>query len=245
MILSLIAGLPPLFIPYYIYRLDKYEKEPQRLIVKSFLLGCFIVVPVIFLELFAQHFFNVDISDNFNQMGSASSGIFDVDFGLFFYVLIGIALIEEGFKYLVLRKYLYGNPEFNEPFDGIVYAVTISMGFALVENLGYVYGEEGGGGFSVGIMRMFSAIPAHGLFGVIMGYYAGKAKFTPGSEKTLLLKGLGGAILLHCLYDYFLFLGTIAGLAFAFISLFVAIGFCKKAIREHQDASPFKPGQDE
>ncbi|MBC8298174.1 MAG: PrsW family intramembrane metalloprotease [Pelagibacterales bacterium] len=102
----------------------------------------------------------------------------------------------------------------------------------------YVFNYDDG--LYVAIVRMFSAIPAHALMGVIMGYYVGKAKFSsPNNEKGLMLKGLIAATILHSVYDYFLFLGN--GLAiFAFVSLIVSFFIAKKAIRESQDVSPFK-----
>jgi len=212
----LFAILPPLIIAYYIYQKDKYEKEPKSLIVKSFLFGCIGVIPAIVLESFAEGLFT----------------------NLFLYVFLGIAFVEEGIKYFFLKKYLYKKADFNEPMDGIVYAVMISLGFATIENIAYVFGHEGQE-IQVAIIRMFSAIPAHALMGVIMGYYVGKAKFDIDNRKTLLLKGLFGAILLHGLYNYFLL--SKAGLGiFAIVSLVVAYRFAKRAINESLDSSPFK-----
>lgn len=166
---------------------------------------------------------------------SFAEGLFT---NLFLYVFLGIAFVEEGIKYFFLKKYLYKKADFNEPMDGIVYAVMISLGFATIENIAYVFGHEGQE-IQVAIIRMFSAIPAHALMGVIMGYYVGKAKFDIDNRKTLLLKGLFGAILLHGLYNYFLL--SKAGLGiFAIISLVVAYKFAKRAINESLDASPFK-----
>jgi len=112
------------------------------------------------------------------------------------------------------------------------------MGFALIENIIYVYGNTDQS-FFVAIVRMFSAIPAHALMGVIMGYYIGKAKFDIQNRKTLILKGLFGAILLHGAYDYFLFSKLGIGI-FAFVSLIVSYKIAKKVIKESQEDSPFK-----
>jgi len=207
----LLAILPPLLIAYYIYQKDKYEKEPKSLIIKSFLFGCLGIIPAIFLEVLAE-------------------GIFA---SLFLYVFIGIALVEEGVKYFFLKKYLFNKPDFNEPMDGIVYAVMISLGFATVENIFYVYGEEGQE-IQVAVIRMFTAIPLHAVCGVILGYFVGLAKFTDNS-KPLLYKGLFLATLVHGLYNYFIFLGQ--GFIFSIIALVVAVYFSKKAINLHQQDS--------
>jgi len=220
--LLLLAILPPLLIAFYVYKQDKYDKEPKDLLIKSFLFGCFSVIPAIILELLAE-----DLSV----------------FGLFIAVFIGIALIEEGVKYFFLKKYLYPKEEFNEPMDGIVYAVMISLGFATVENIGYVFTSDEGQGLGVAVMRMFTAIPLHAVCGIILGYFVGLAKFSENS-KPLLYKGLFLAILVHALYDYFIFLGAgmdnetvILLFSLSMATLIIAIYYSKKAIKLHQEDS--------
>ena len=164
--LLLLAVLPPLLIAYYVYKKDKYDKEPKNLIVKSFLFGCLAILPALFLE---------DIYDQ---------SLFP---NLFLYVFFGIALIEEGVKYFFLKNYMYKKEEFNEPMDGIVYALMISLGFATVENIFYVFDNKDTG-FSVALTRMFTAIPLHAVCGIILGYFVGLAKFS-SNKQPLLYKG--------------------------------------------------------
>ena len=154
----------------------------------------------------------------------------------------GVALVEEGMKYFFLKKYLFTNPEFNEPLDGIVYAVMVSLGFATVENIMYVIGAQSDG-TGVAILRMFSAIPLHAACGVIMGYYVGMAKFKKDNNNSLLLKGVLIATLVHAVYNYFLFLGQ--GEVLSFVALFIAIYFSKKAIKIHQKDSQIRNSKDE
>ena len=210
--LLLLAILPPLLIAYYVYQKDKYDKEPKSLIIKSFLFGCVAILPAIFLErIYDQSLFP----------------------NLFLYMFFGIALIEEGVKYFFLKNYMYKKEEFNEPMDGIVYAVMISLGFATVENISYVFKYEDQGLF-VAITRMFTAIPLHAVCGVILGYFVGLAKFSD-DKRPLLFKGLFLAVLIHALYNYFIFLGQ--GFIFSIIVLIVAIYYSKKAIDIHQQDS--------
>ena len=211
----ILAVLPPLLIAYYVYQKDKYDKEPKSLIIKSFLFGCLGIIPAIFLELFAEGMFT----------------------NLILYVFIGIALVEEGVKYFFLKKYLFNNKEFNEPMDGIVYAVMISLGFATVENLFYVFNYAGDQETRVAIIRMFSAIPLHAACGVIMGYFVGQAKFNIKSNNYL-FKGLFSAVIIHGLYNYFIFLGDTSSLSF--VVLFIAILFSRKAINIHQEDSKIR-----
>jgi len=217
LVLIALAILPPLGIAYYVYHKDIHEKEPISLVVKSFAFGAFSVVPV----LLVSEMWSVNLIGN-----------------IFIYAMVGVALIEEGFKLLFLKKFIFPNPEFNEPFDGIVYAVMVSLGFATVENIFYVFGCYDDG-ITVGIMRMFTAIPLHAACGVVMGYFVGLAKFKhDGKRNILLLKGLICAVIIHGLYDYFIFQGHLFILSL--VTLFIAIKYSKKAIKMHQDISPFK-----
>ena len=231
--LLFLALFPPLFIIYKIYKLDKYEKEPLKEIIITFILGCLTVVPVLVISPPLKTLLKIPYTV-IDFLGSGGGS----EIKTLVYTFIGIALVEEYFKFLVLTKYSFKRECFNEPMDGIVYGVIASMGFALIENIIYVYGNTEQS-FFVAIVRMFSAIPAHALMGVIMGYYIGKAKFDMQNRKTLMLKGLFGAILLHGAYDYFLFSDLGIGI-FAIFSLIFSYKIAKKAIKESQESSPFK-----
>ena len=134
--LLLLAIFPPLFIIYKIYKLDKYEKEPLKEIIITFILGCLTVVPVLIISPLINNLLAIP----YTVVDFLGSGlIVDVELKTLLYTFIGIALVEEYFKFLVLTKYSYSRECFNEPMDGIVYAVIASMGFALIENIIYVY----------------------------------------------------------------------------------------------------------
>ena len=203
----LLAVLPPLLIAYYIYKKDKYDVEPRGMIIKSFLFGCLTVVPVLFI----YEFIDQSVFPN-----------------LFLYVFFGIAFVEEGVKYLFLKKFLYSSKDFNEPMDGIVYAVMVSLGFATVENIQYVIYNFPDSSFEVGFKRMFTAIPLHALCGVIMGYFVGLAKFS-SNKNQLIFKGIFLAVLLHCVYNYYLFAGD--SFIFSILSLIAAAYYSNKAIK--------------
>lgn len=217
LILIVLSIGPPLALAYYVYKKDTHEKEPFGLVVKSFVFGALSVIPVSLVE-----------------------GIVSVRFenNIFVYSVIGIALVEEGFKFLFLKRYFFSNREFNEPFDGIVYAVMVSLGFATIENIFYVFGSYEDG-VSVGIIRMFTAVPLHAVCGVIMGYFVGLAKFKfADQQRGLLLGGLSLAVIVHGIYDYFIFAGNY--LTFSILALIIAIIFSAKAIKSHQNNSPFR-----
>ena len=194
--LLLLAIVPPLLLIYLIYKLDKYEKEPFKVCFIVFILGCATCFPIVIVEFIAMVLIELRIPEGSFFSYTLFAGTTNIK--ILVTMIFGVALIEEYFKYLVLTKYAYKQDSFNEPMDGIVYGVIASLGFALVENIVYVFlyadpGQE----MSVGILRMFTAIPAHALMGVIMGYYVGKAKFDNVNSKKLMSKGLLGAIILH------------------------------------------------
>lgn len=226
MIYLALALAPIFFLFAYIYLMDKYEREPLQYLIISFILGVFISFPVVYLGERLQLI---------TGTSTRSSPL-----GLFVYAFFVVAFTEEFMKFLVLRLYNYPHQEFDEPYDGIMYGGAISLGFAAIENVFYVFANKGSE-IEVGFSRMFTAVPAHAMFGVIMGYYVGKAKFLVKGNRTLeLCKGLGMAVLLHGLYDYFLFLGEAFLVPLAILILFIGYKLARKAIKDHQDISPHR-----
>ena len=124
-----------------------------------------------------------------------------------FKAYIVAAAVEELIKFSFCRLYAYPKKDFNEPLDGIVYMVMVSMGFATVENFMYIF-HNTNTGLETGIMRMFFAVPGHACWGIIIGYFMGQAKFKPrlGQRISLMLIGLLVAMLLHGTYDGLLFI---------------------------------------
>ncbi|MDH5597486.1 MAG: PrsW family glutamic-type intramembrane protease [Cyclobacteriaceae bacterium] len=223
-----VATAPGFAIGLFIYLSDKYEKEPILLLTKSFgfgVLSALLTLGLSTLLYFLIPPFDSTLSDQF------------------MHAFLAVALIEEFSKYIFLRYAIFPNKEFNEPFDGIVYAVFVGMGFATFENILYVLD----GGMDVAISRMFTAVPAHGTFGVLMGYFMGNAKIKYKNPRWGLL-GLLAAVLFHGSYDFFLFISHIPGIYVGTLfALVLGIYFSRKAIRMHQNNSPFrkKPKQEE
>ena len=220
----MLAIAPGVAISAYIIFKDEYNREPRKHLIISFLLGALSIIPAMLLELpitfTEQHLFFQSTLGN----------------GLKAYLMV--ALPEEACKYFMLKKYAYRQPEYDEPFDGIVYAVMVGMGFATVENIMYVYQY----GVATGVVRMFLAVPAHATFAIIMGYFMGKAKFSQKKETYLLLAGLFWAVVFHGSYDFFLFLKdtkqtqselSLLMLLGAIVSLITGIILSKKAISAH------------
>lgn len=217
-----IAMAPGVAIGVYIYLKDQHEKEPISLLVKSFFYGVFSTFVTLFISGIISQFVAINDRDVSEQAVHA---------------FLIVALVEESSKFIFVRGILYRNKNFNEPFDGIVYAVMVSMGFATFENIFYV----ADGGLSVALTRMFTAVPAHATFGVLMGYFLGKAKFEH-KKSYYAFHALGIATLFHGAYDYFLFISFVPGIWLGAMALLIlGIYLSRKAIRIHQLASPFIP----
>lgn len=220
LLLHALSIAPALAILMTIYFIDKYDREPIRLLLSSVMLGIVALIPAIIFELI---FGFMDQRENI--------------FLIFIYAVWVVGFAEEGCKFFFLRMVPFNRPDFNEPLDGIVYGVAISMGFAAVENIFYVLN----GGFGTGLLRMFTAVPMHAVCGIVMGYYVGLAKFSSNSARKLLSTGLLLAIVIHGLYDFFLIQQLWSGFAiFSFIVLIIGIAFGIKAIKTHRRNSPFK-----
>lgn len=215
-----LAIAPGIAICVFIYIKDKYNREPLGLLLVSFILGMFSTIPAIILQVLSHTTLESLAGKPFTEVA------------IFAYLVV--ALSEEGSKYFMIRFFGYRRKSFDEPFDGIVYAVMVGMGFATLENIGYVYQN----GIGTGILRMFLAVPAHATFAIIMGYYIGLAKFDATNRAKYLFLAILLPVIFHGTYDCFLFLGnTLLHLAGALVSLIVAIRLSKKAIQKHQALS--------
>jgi protease PrsW len=217
-----IAILPGLAIAYWIVRQDKYEKEPWRLTVGSFVCGMLSTAPAVAVQLMFRPDGDSDAPETLLQ-------------SLFFCIFV-VALTEELSKFTFLRLYAYNSDEFNEPMDGIVYSVLISMGFATLENIFYSLQ-----GLPVALARAVTAVPAHAAFGVLMGAFVGMAKFLPERKGQMITLGIVLAVLFHGLYDFFLLQKAYEWLAIlAIVTLGLGLVFSRYLIRHWQEISPFK-----
>lgn len=223
LLLLALAVAPAVALGVFIYWRDKFDKEPIHLLIACFFLGAISCIPAALAEVYLDKWLNP------KQYGWG---------GLFFSTFIIVALMEEGVKFLFTLLVAYRRKEFNEPYDGITYAVMVSLGFATLENIVYVLS----GDLSVGVIRMFTSVPAHVTFGVIMGYFLGLAKFSENSIR-LKLTGLLVAVLFHGAYDFSLYSTAqlpimIVGAA---LSLVIGIILSLRAIHLHRKNSPFNP----
>lgn len=180
-----VALLPAIILWVYIFKKDA-KPEPKGKIWKAILFGAAIVIPIVLLETGISSFL-------FGEGGEATSFISHCADAF-----LVAAIPEEGFKLLALWLVLRKNPHFDEHFDAIVYSVCVGLGFATVENIGYVVGD--GDWASVGIMRAIFSVPGHYAFAVLMGYYYAQYHFV----KRSFLNWLGifwVPVIAHGIYD--------------------------------------------
>lgn len=212
-----VAVAPALILMKKVYSLDKIEKEPAGLLWKLFLFGCLSVIPGVILELLYTRF----VAPLFL---TASQTIY-----LLADNFLGVALVEEGCKFFFLYKKAYRHPAFNYRFDGVVYAVFVSLGFALVENVLYVLKF----GLGAGLMRALLSVPLHAVCGVYMGLSFGELK-SRSSRKSLLpaaLFCLPLPVLIHGFYDYCLSRDNGQSLLLFFVFVAAVFLLCFKRLK--------------
>lgn len=189
----LLPALFPVFlILLYVYRLDKNEREPMRFVIKVVAFGALFSLPCAGVESFLTSLF---------------AQIYDTESIQYAWIenTVAVALVEEFSKWLVLMIFVWKNQNFDYRYDGIVYAVSASMGFAALENILYVISY----GTGVSIARAIFAIPGHATFGVFMGFFLSRAKTFWIDNKAFgkiiyQLLALFIPMLIHGCYDFLL-----------------------------------------
>lgn len=181
-LLSVLAAAiaPGLALMAYFYLKDRYESEPVHTVIRMFILGALLVFPTMVLQ-----------------------RTFVLGFGAnpFLYSFVYSSFLEEFLKWFLVFFVIYKHQEFNEPYDGIVYAAAVSLGFATLENVFFALLFEPS--FSSLLMRAFLPVSGHALFAVMMGYHMGKAKFADAKlEKKHLAISLALPVFYHGVFDF-------------------------------------------
>ena len=205
--LLLMTILPSILIILFFVNSDKF-KEPTKEIIKIFFLGILITIPAYILNTYIGDFLykNTEVSE-----GLISS-------------FLTAAPVEEGLKLSVLYYFVYKMKEFNEPLDGIVYGVTASLGFATLENIYYVYllaDYFETTSMALAVIRSFSAVPAHAVFGIFMGYFFMKYSFIKKGDNLFFAFII--PFVLHGCYNLFLNSNFYVALIMIMIAWIVAL----------------------
>lgn len=180
-ILLLAAVLPAIYLLIKVYQLDHMEREPVDLIVKLVIYGMIATALAALIE---------------DALMDKATSNFVAYFGV-------VGCTEEGLKYLFVNHGTWKSREFNCLFDGIVYCISVSLGFALMENILYVFNY----GLSVAWVRAITAIPGHACFGIFMGVWYGMAKKAQdraqyGRSTLYRIMAFIIPVLIHGTYDY-------------------------------------------
>jgi len=175
------AGIAPgLALLSYFYLKDQYDSEPVFSVFRTFIFGALLVFPIMFIQ------YVLEVENIFQSS--------------FIHAFFSAGFLEEFFKWFILFYAIYQHEDFDEPYDGIVYGASVSLGFATAENILYLIAH----GIEHAIGRALLPVSSHAIFGVIMGYYIGKGKFTATKKTKWLLASLIAPLILHGSYDYIL-----------------------------------------
>ena len=186
-----IALLPVVVLLVLIYKLD-VEAEPRGKVALIFVLGCISTIPIAIAELALGYFFPSNNLPTF--------------MGTFVTIFLTVALMEEFGKWVITYLVIYRNKEFNHLYDGMVYAVFASLGFACIENILYVCFN----GLGTGVIRALLSVPSHAVDAVFMGYLLSKSKsFLVDGKNTksfiYLFLSIIVPTIVHAIYDALLF----------------------------------------
>lgn len=177
-ILLSVAIAPGLALFSFFYLRNQMATEPRKTLLQSFIYGAILTFPILFLQYVfkEEHVFQQIIIQD-----------------IFF-----TGVIEEFFKWIFLILIIYHHVEFDDPYDGVLYGAAVSLGFATVENIIYIMAY----GMDTAFMRAILPVSSHALFGVVMGYYLGKAKFqSPHRSIRYRAMALLAPMTLHILYN--------------------------------------------
>ncbi|MBR1512809.1 MAG: PrsW family intramembrane metalloprotease [Bacteroidales bacterium] len=191
-ILLALSILPVIVLMIYIYRQDKYQKEPIKSLAKAFI-GGMLAIPLDFM-----------LVSIVNQIGTSET--------VFYLAFCEAGIPEELSKFIIFMVLIWWDKNFDEYMDGIVYASFIGLGFACVENIMYVFSASAESlqtGIGTGISRALLSVPGHFLFGVVMGYFLSLAKFKKEKRFVYLMNGLLLAMLAHGLFDWMLMIASV------------------------------------
>jgi RsiW-degrading membrane proteinase PrsW (M82 family) len=183
--LIMAAFAPGLALLSFFYLKERFDHEPIGIVIRMFIFGAILVFPIMVIQYTFME--TLQLSDTVQAF-------------------LNSALLEEFFKWFILYFLVYHHVEFNQRYDGIIYSVAVSLGFATMENVFYLWIH----GVHEAMMRALLPVSSHALFGVIMGYYLGKGKFTvqESKQKVILLYSILIPISLHGTYNYILLIGN-------------------------------------
>ena len=218
--LLMMAVLPAVVLLVYIYRMDPVDKEPASLLLGLLFAGMLSTVPALIIEVLLTDLLFGGVEPT------------DLD-SILVYNFLVVALTEEACKYVALKRRTWESREFDQVFDGIVYAVFVGLGFAIAENILYVFQF----GPSTAVVRAFTAIPGHCMFAVFMGFFYGRARADASRGRPVLRANSSACaivvpVILHGSYDTLASI-ELYGSQAAFLVLLIIIVVAGMALVRH------------
>ena len=203
MFLLFLTVAPSFVILLYVVKSDRFP-EPTEKIIKTFLWGIAIIIPAAIA----------------NDLLISNWNILKIDISIS-HSFLSAGPVEESLKFLILVTIIGKYKDYDHPVDGIVYCVCLSQGFATLENIYYVYSLYGSS-YEVALLRAFSAVPAHAMFGAVMGIFYSRYLLSKKKEdkNNFFALSLIVPILLHSFYNYFMHKAFILGLVLIFLGIY-------------------------
>jgi protease PrsW len=195
-IIYIIFGILPSLMWLFYYLRKDIHPEPKAMILKIFIWGALITLPVFFIQIGLKHL--LDMAD-INSLAN----------NLIYWFLI-IAFSEEFFKYLVIRVKVDNSPNLDEPLDIMLYMVIAALGFAAVENVLYLFTPMGqmplnqlvDRALFIDIIRFIGSTFLHTLCSAVIGYSLAFSFYEAKRKSIFIIAGIITATVLHGLYDF-------------------------------------------
>jgi len=205
-----VAIAPALALLSYFYLRKEIAKEPSKLLLHSFIYGAILTFPILFIQHVIQE----------EELLSS----------LFIHQALVTSALEEFFKWLILVIAVYKHVEFDDPYDGILYGASVALGFATVENILFLLNF----GMDAAFIRALLPVSSHALFGVVMGYYLGRAKFSASKKaKNEIMYAFLASFVLHTIYNSILIIKGMELLLIVPFMLFLWLLGLSKAKKAH------------
>ena len=252
-----LALLPAIVLCVYIYKKDKADKEPPKLLATLLLAGVGVALIAMLVEMGLGALLNAAFGLTGDYDGSGDLSAFSGRLYYFIEAFLIVAPAEEFFKWLFTWKITAKNKNFNSLFDGVIYCVFTSLGFAAFENVMYVFQY----GVSAALMRAVTAVPGHMFFAIIMGYfysmwhlqyqakhlesecvrlnYMKQPAASAFNTRAPLIKSIVLPIAVHGAYDYCCFVGTVLSTIIFYVLLIGLYVYCFTLVKKQSDKDTF------
>lgn len=252
-----LALLPAIVLCVYIYKKDKADKEPPKLLAILLLAGVGVALIAMLVEMALGALLNAAFGLTGDYDGSGDLSAFSGRLYYFIEAFLIVAPAEEFFKWLFTWKITAKNKNFNSLFDGVIYCVFTSLGFAAFENVMYVFQY----GVSAALMRAVTAVPGHMFFAIIMGYfysmwhlqyqakhlesecvrlnYMKQPAASAFNTRAPLIKSIVLPIAVHGAYDYCCFVGTVLSTIIFYVLLIGLYVYCFTLVKKQSDKDTF------